>query len=87
MFYCFNEPEFDSESENVKGSNSDDTSKKSETLEHENSRCHVSGYFEKGTLGLKYNLKGVPQVSGNESGELKTPFKPLGYYLENSVGA
>jgi len=38
-------------------------------------------------LGLKYNLEGVPHVSGNKSSELKTHFKPLGYYLENSIGA
>lgn len=87
VFYCFNEPEFASESTNIKGSNSDDTFKKSETHEYENSKCRVSGYYENGTLGLKYNLKGVPHVSGNESGELKTQFKPLGYYLENSIGA
>lgn len=87
VFYCFDEPEFNLKSKNVKGSNSDDTSKKFETPEHENSKCHVSGYFENGTLGLKYNLKGVPNVSDNKSGELKAPFKPLGYYRENSIGA
>lgn len=87
VFYCFNEPEFASGSTNIKGSNSDDTFKKSETRKYENSKCRISGYYENGTLGLKYNLKGVPHVSGNESGELKTQFKPLGYYLENSIGA
>jgi UDP-N-acetylmuramoylalanine--D-glutamate ligase len=87
VFYCFNEPESISEITNVEGSKPDDTSKKSETPEYDNSKCRVSGYFENGMLGLKYNLKGVPHVSGDVSGELKTPFKPLGYYLENSVGA
>lgn len=87
VFYCFNEPEFTSEISNVQGSNSDNTSKKSETPEYENSKCQVSGYFENGTLGLKYNLEGVPHVSCNESGEIKALFKPFGYYLENSIGA
>lgn len=87
VFYCFNEPESASKSINVKGSNSDDTPKKSETLEYENSKCCVSGYYENGTLGLKYNLKGVPNVSCDKSGEIKTQFKPIGYYLENSIGA
>lgn len=85
VFYCFNEPEFESEMGNIVGSNSED--KKSETPENEHSKCQVSGYFENGIIGLKYDLTGVSQVSNNKTGEIKTPFKPIGYYLENSIGA
>jgi UDP-N-acetylmuramoylalanine--D-glutamate ligase len=91
VFYCFNESKSASESTNIREYNSNDTSKKSESEhekpEHENPKCPVSGYYKNGTLGLKYNLKGVPHLSSGESGELKTQFKPCGYYLENSVGA
>jgi len=73
VIYCFNE--------------SEDTPKKLDIPEYENAKCRVFGYFKNGTLGLKYNLKGVPNVSGVESGELKTVFKPIGYYHENSIGA